>query len=373
MNNQKNIITNLSLVLMLLFPLLSFAMPESGETITRRGVINDDYYAAGGTVDINAIISGDAVVAGGDLFIGHHVKGDVMLAGGSVHIRGDIEDDVRTAGGDITIDANIGDDLIASGGRINVSAGSSIGGDAWLAGGDVFVSGTVNKDLVIGAGNIRLSGIVHGDVRLEGGQIQILEGAVINGTLHYRSPNEANIDSAAKISGKISYEQIEWDHSQRGAGIFFFFITMTIASIVLFKLFPGFTMSAVARITSDPLKSLGAGLLILIIAPVLAVLLISIVLGIWLGMSILALYFVTLLLGFLVACFFVGNWGAKRLHKDVSTTGRRLLSVSIAILFLTLIKLIPMIGGLLLFVLLLLGLGAVILQLKDSYSQSGNV
>ena len=103
MNNQKNIITNLSLVLMLLFPLLSFAMPESGETITRRGVINDDYYAAGGTVDINAIISGDAVVAGGDLFIGHHVKGDVMLAGGSVHIRGDIEDDVRTAGGDIPL------------------------------------------------------------------------------------------------------------------------------------------------------------------------------------------------------------------------------------------------------------------------------
>ncbi len=372
MNNLKNIITILSLVLMLFVPLLSFSMPESGETVTRRGTVNDDYYAAGGTVDINALISGDVVVAGGDLFIGQNIKGDAMVVGGSVHIRGEIQDDVRIAGGDISVDANIGDDLIASGGRINISAGSTIGGEAWLAGGDVHVAGTVNKDLLIGAGSIRLSGIVHGDVKLEGGEIQILEGAIINGDLHYRSPSEANIHSAARIAGNVSYEKVEWDHSHRGAGIFFV-ITMVVASIVLFKLFPGFTMLAVGRISTDPLKSLGAGFLVLFIVPIIAVLLISIVLGVWVGLSIMALYFVALILGLLVSCFFVGDWGARRLHKDVTTTGRRLLSVSIAIFVLGLLKLIPVIGCLLVFALLLLGLGAVILQLKDIYSQSGDV
>jgi len=356
---------------MLLFPLLSFSMPESGETVTRRGTVNDDFYAAGGTVDINAVISGDVVVAGGDLYIGHHIKGDAIVAGGSVHLRGDIEDDVRTAGGDITVDANIGDDLIASGGRIYISADSNIGGAAWLAGGDVHVAGNVNKDLIIGAGNIRISGFIHGDVTLEGGDIQILEGAVIHGDVHYKSPKEANIHSAAKIAGNVTYEQVEWDTSQRGAGIFFV-ITMVIASIVLFKLFPGFTMSAVGRISADPLKSLGAGFLVFIIVPVVAILLIGIILGFWVGLSILALYFVALILGFLVSCFFVGDLGARRLNKDVSTTRSRLISVSIAIFLLGLVKLIPVIGGLLLFALLLLGLGAVILQLKDTYSQSGD-
>lgn len=362
-------IVKLFLVLMLVYPFAGFALPESGETVTRRGTVDDDYYAAGGTVDVNALVSGDVVVAGGELFIGNQVKGDAIVAGGSVHLRGDIQDDVRTAGGDIMIDANIGDDLIAGGGRINVSAGSTIGGEAWLAGGDVHVAGTVNKDLVIGAGSIRLSGIVHGDVRLEGGEIQILEGAIINGDLHYRSPKEANIHPAAKIAGNVSYEHVEWDHSHKGAGIFFV-ITMVAASIVLFRLFPGFTMLAVDRISADPLKSLGAGFLVLIIVPVVAALLISIVLGVWVGLSILALYFVALLLGFLVSCFFVGERGMRYFNKDITTTGRRLISVTIAIIVIGFLKLIPVIGGLLVLALLVLGLGAVMLQLKDIYSQS---
>jgi hypothetical protein len=371
MYSPKNLISVLSLVLMLAFTAPVFSMPATGETVTQRNTVDDDYYAAGNTVDINTVISGDVVVAGGDVFIGHDIEGDAMVAGGSVNLRGNIQDDVRTAGGDITVDANIGDDLIASGGRINVSTGSTIGGDAWLAGGDVRVAGTVNKDLIIGAGSIRLSGTVHGDVRLEGGDIQILEGAIINGNLHYRSPHEATIHAAAKIAGTVTYEQVEWDHSRKGTGIFFV-ITMIVASFALYKLFPGFTMSAVAKISSDPLKILGAGFLGLIIVPVTAALLMAIVLGIWIGLSIVALYLVALVIGFLVSCFFVGDWVARRFDKDVSTTGRRFVSVALAILVLGLLKSIPLIGGLLILALLLSGLGAVILQLKDNYSQFGN-
>ena len=283
------------LMLILFLPAVGISMPKSGEMVTQREDVNDDFYAAGGTVDINAMIVGDIVVAGGELFIGHHIKGDVIAAGGSVNLKGDIQDDVRVAGGDVQIDANIGDDLIAGGGRINVSAGSTIGGEAWLAGGDVLVAGTVGKDLVIGAGSIRLSGTVHGDVRLEGGEIQILEGAIINGDLFYKSPNEASIHSAAKIAGNVTFEQVEWDRPHRGVGIFFV-ITMVVASVVLFKLFPGFTMSAVSRISAAPLKSLGAGFLALIIVPIDAVLLIIIILGVWIGLIFFALYLFDLLL-----------------------------------------------------------------------------
>lgn len=369
MTERKNLITTLSLILMLLFPLVSSSMPESGETVTRRGTVNDDYYAAGGTVDINAVISGDVVTAGGELYIGHHIKGDVIAAGGSVHLRGDVLDDIRVAGGDINIEANIGDDLIASGGMINVSAGTTVGGDAWLAGGDVRVAGTVTKDLVIGAGSVRITGIVHGDVMIEAGEVHILEGAIIDGDLHYRSPGEASIDDSARIAGNITYEQVEWGHSSRGTGIFFV-LTMIVASFALYKLFPGFTISAASRISDDTLKSLGAGFLILIITPFTAALLMGIVLGIWIGLSIMALYFVALITGFLVACFFAGDWAATRLNKDVSTTGRRFISVALTIVVLGLLKNIPMIGGLLIFVLLLSGLGAVTLQLKEIYSRS---
>lgn len=372
MNRQRNIIRVLSLSLLLIFPFSSFSATDTGETVTKRGVVNDDYYAAGGTVNIDADIGGDLVVSGGDLFIGHRIQGDVMAAGGSVNIRGEILDDVRTAGGAINIDANIGDDLIAAGGTIRVSSGTSTGGEAWLAGGDVHMAGTIDKDLFIGAGNIRISGIVNGDVELEGGEIQILEGALIEGSLHYKSPNEAKIHPDAKISGNVTYEQKEWGHPHRGYSIFFS-ITLVVAGIVLFLLFPGFTMSSAGRISTDPWKSLGVGFALLVITPIAAVLLMGIVLGVWVGLSILAFYFVGLLIGLLISCFYLGDWGARLLHKDVATRGRRLLSVTIAIIILGFIQLIPVIGGLLTFTLLLLGLGAGILQLHFVYRQSGGM
>jgi len=370
MNRQRNIIRVLSLGLMLIFPISSFSASETGEKVTKRGTVNDDYYAAGGTVDINADIGGDLVVSGGDVFIGQHIQGDVMAAGGSVNIRGEILDDVRTAGGEINIDANIGDDLIAAGGVIRVSPATSIGGEAWLAGGDVYMAGTINKGLSIAAGNIHLSGTIHGDVNLEGEQIHILEDALIEGNLYYRSPNEAKIHPSAKITGKIIYAQTEWGHPHRAFGIFFS-LTMIVAAIVLFRLFPGFTISAVGRIAADPWKSLGVGFALLVATPIAAALLMGIVLGLWVGLSILALYFVALLLGLLISCFYLGDWGAKRLHQDIATTGRRLLSVSIAIILLGFIQLIPVVGCLLTFALLLFGLGAGILQLHVVYGQSG--
>lgn len=369
MTKRKNVIKALFLGLMLIFAFSSFSASDTGETVTKRGTVNDDYYAAGGTVNIDADIAGDAVVSGGDMFIGRRIQGDVMAAGGSVNIRGEILDDVRTAGGNINIDAAIGDDLIAAGGVIRVSPATSAGGEAWLAGGDVHMAGTINKGLHIGGGNIIVSGIIHGDVELAGEDIQILKGALIEGDLKYQSPNEAKIHPDAKITGNVTYEQVEWGRPHRGYGIFFS-LTMIVAGIVLFLLFPGFTMSAAGRISADPWKSLGVGFALLVGTPVAAVLLMGIVLGVWVGMSILALYFVALPVGLLISCFFLGDWGARRMHKDVATTGRRLVSVAIVIILIGLTQLIPVVSCLLIFALLLFGLGAGILQLHLAYSQS---
>ena len=359
----------LSFVLIFIFPCASFSASDIGETVIKRGTVNDDYYVASDSVNIDAEVAGDAVVAGGDLFIGRRIQGDIMAVGGSVNIRGEILDDVRVIGGDVNIDATIGDDLAVAGGEIKVFSTTSTGGEAWLAGGDVDMAGTINKGLSIVAGTIRISGTVRGDVVLEGGEIHILEGALIEGSLRYKSANKATIHPDAKIIGDISYEEKKWDHPHRAYGIFFS-ITMIAAAIVLFLLFPGFTLSSVEKISSDPWKNLGVGFALVILTPVAAILLMSVVLGIWIGLSILALYFVALLLGFLISCFFLGDWGARRLRKNITTTGRRLFSVALGIIFVGIIQLIPVIGGLFIFVLLLSGLGAVASQLHCVYRQS---
>lgn len=365
----------LAMGLMLIFSLPSFGAYDASETVTKRGAVNEDYYAAGGTVDIDAVVIGDVVAAGGDLYIGKQVQGDVMAAGGTIRITGEVYDDIRTAGGDVEVDALIGDGLVVAGGKIRITQGTSTGGDAWLAGGDVYMAGVVGRDLSIMAGNIRLSGTVRGDVVLEGAEIQILEGTVIEGSLLYKSPDEATVHPDATITGDVTHQQSEWkrpfkwEEQHRGGYGIFFSLTLITAAIVLYLLFPGFTLSAAGRISLEFWKSLGIGLIVLIVMPVIAFILMGIVLGVWVGLSLLALYFVVLIIGMLTSFFFLGDRGARLLNRDVTSTGRRLLSVSLAIILVGLLQLIPVAGGLLIFILLLMGLGAAVLQLHANYSQ----
>lgn len=70
-------------------------------------------------------------------------------------------------------------------------------------------------------------------------------------------------------------------------------------------------MSAAVRVSADLWKSLGVGFALLVVTPIAAVMLMSIVLGIWIGLSILALYFVALLIGLLIKLFLSWQLGCK--------------------------------------------------------------
>lgn len=356
----------LLLGLALLLPVPVAAVSDSGDSIVERGPIDDDYYAAGGTIDIDAVVAEDVIVAGGEIEVGHQIGGDLIAAGGSLQIHGRIGDDARIAGGELIIDASIGDDLAASGGSITLTRSSRVGGDAWIAGGEVLMAGTVEQNLKIIGGEIRLSGHVLGDVELEGGDIQILDGAQIDGDLVYLSPQPAVTAAGSRIDGQVLHEPGDPGYDDRGFGLFFS-LTLMVASILLYLCFPNYTRAAAARVGSDPWNSLGLGFVVLVATPVAAFILMLLVVGLWVGLSLLAMYAVALLVGFLVGCFFLAELGAGWFKQNLASTARRLIAVIIVIFILGLLQTIPLAGGLLLFLLLLFGLGAGVIQLRYVY------
>ncbi len=366
MKGLRNFVRTLILLPALAVSCTSFADSDAGETVTKRGNIDDDYYAAGGIVDIDAEVAGDVIIAGGELSIGHLIEGDVIAAGGTLKIRGEIKDDIRVSGGDLNIDATIGDDLAAAGGSITLSPGTSVGGDGWLAGGEVHIAGTILGNLKVTGGAIRLSGTVHGDVELEGGEIQILDSARIDGELSYKSPRPATTSAGATISGEITHQPVDWEYADSGYGLFFS-ITLMVAAVLFYLFFPHYTLASVKRMGSDPWNSVGLGFIFVVATPLVAFMLMLIVLGLWVGLSLFALYCVALLCGLLIACFFVAETGAGIFKQDISGTTRRLISVIVAIFVLGLVQSIPLLGGLVLSLLLLLGLGAGLIQLRYVY------
>jgi len=356
-------------IFFLLIPLVAWAAQDAGERINRRGVVNDDYYIGGGTIDVSAEVKGDVIAAGGTVSIGRNISGDVMMAGGTLNLRGRVADDVRMAGGEMTIEANVGDDLMAAGGRIEITNQARVGGDAFVAGGDVSIDGNVNGNLFAAGGRVYLSGNVKGDVTIEGDDIEIAKGTRIGGDLSYKSPQKAKISPEATIGGKINYTQGEAYRPHRAARLASV-ITLSVAGIVLMLVFPGFTANSSGRMSGDFWKHLGLGFALLVATPIAAIVMMASFVGIWVGLPLLFIYIISLLVAYLVGAFFVADRLSGWVHFDVSTRTRKSVALVVTILLLVLLGYIPVLGGLLVFVLMLTALGAQTLQLYETYRGS---
>ncbi len=340
---------------------------EAGGTILIRGTRPDNVYAAGGTIDVLADLEKDLLAAGGTLTIRQLVNGDVTVAGGSVTISGQVHDDVRAAGGTLIIGAAVGGELVAAGGQVTLAPEGSVSGRAWLSGGRVEVSGTVGRELSVAAGAVTIGGQIGGDVLLVAKDIAVLPTARIQGNLSYTSPSEAKIDPAAHIVGAITPHRAEPPVAQgkriarlvwavvRGAIV----LGLIVAGLVLVWLFPDFTSAAAGTVARAPWRSAGLGFALLVATPVAALLLSITIVGLPLGLAVLALYGVSLLCGCLTAAIFVGDLGARWGRREAGLArGRRVLFLALALILLALLSLIPIVGGVILFVALICGLGA---------------
>lgn len=333
---------------------------DAGETVVKRGLIKEDVYAAGENVTVDADVIGDVVVAGGEVNVGGKVSADVIAAGGEVRITGEIGDDVRAAGGDIEISANIADDLIVAGGRISVTSASRVGGRTWLAGGDIDIAGRLGRELRAAGGAVSLSAEVNGDVELVGETLRVEPGAVIRGDLVYRTDGEITIDENATITGSVIRKPLPYDEGPGVVGgVVMSVLSILVSVLLLSYLFPGFVGSAVETLRTKIGRSLLTGLVLLIMVPVAILILFVTAVGWLAGVILLALYFVAIALATLIGIRTLTDIGAQQFKLDLAGSFWRLAgAVAVTAIVVAVIGLIPVIGGLLWFLLLLGGLGA---------------
>ncbi|HET9488624.1 MAG TPA: polymer-forming cytoskeletal protein [Methylomirabilota bacterium] len=352
--------------ILLAFPVCPTSAQEAGTTVVLRGKLTDNAYVAGGTVDVFAEAERDLVVAGGTITIREVVKGDIAVAGGSVNLTARVGDDVRAAGGSLIVGGEVGRDLVAVGGTVTLAPESRVGGRAWLAGGDVTVAGQLARGLRVAAGSVRLAGAVDGDVEITAGTIEILPTARIRGNLTYTSPDAAEIDPGAQIQGRVTHRRLEAAARAEQAGRAFFgvarvvlLVGLILFAVVLLLLVPGFMVSAGWRIRTHFWKSLGLGLLIFVVMPLVAVLVIATIIGLPLGLTLAALYPVLLIVGYLTTAVFVGELGARLSARGSElTTGRRVLWLVVALIVLGLASTVPIVGWMLAWLAVVIGLGA---------------
>jgi hypothetical protein len=274
----------------------------------------------------------------------------LFVAGGTVTISSPVGQHLRVAGGNVAVDGSVQQDLLAAAGTLTVGSAARIGGDVIFTAGSAALDGTVAGSVLGSAGTYTKGGSIAGS-----DEVTVREGRL----------EEAREPSAAD---RVLHEL------RRYLGI-------VLIGALLLWLAPPLIQPAAVWVRERPLPSLGVGVLtfigffLVIIALFIAMVLVSIplgvlglgrlvlttVVGVLLGTSVLA-YLFALILFFLAAA--VVGLAAGRFVLRLAGAGRAdqpYAALLVGVLIVVILTALPLIGGVLNALVVFVGLGSLAL------------
>lgn len=381
-NALKTLATMLSLTLGLTLVLLP-AAPARADT--HGADSGGDRFIAGGTVSVGEPVKGDLFVTGGSIDVEATVGGDVVLAGGRARLSGDIGQTVYATGGQLTLAGKLGRNLRAAGGRIELAPTSEVEGNVTAAGGQVLLRGRIGGHVKVGGGKVLIDGPIGGDVMVGAGELELGPNARIAGKLRWRGSDQFRQDPQAEVLGGI--ERLELPTPSRaadetptessetpaatvraGAG-WFWTAGLLLLAVLLRAALPRFFGGASERLRERPALGLLAGFVLLVATPVAALVLLFTLIGAPVALLLVAVYLALLPVGYASAGIALGHWVLAR-WRPAAGRGTQALAVALAMLLVSLAGRMPYLGGWIAFIALLMGLGALSLQVLRQRSDA---
>ena len=339
----------------------------SGKDLSMKNPLNDDLYAAGGEVTIDQPVNGDVTVLGGTVNIDDDVSGDVLVLGGRVTISGNVGDDIRVAGGSVTVTGNVKDDLIAVGGNLELSKSGSVGGSVMVHGGVVSIDGNITENVSGSAAIMKIKGWINGNVQVDTSDyLSVSQSAKIRGNLLYSSKNITVIPPGT-VTGKTdrtvpSHESVKtliFGFYSVGMLLvrFWNFLALLVVGAALFAFFPQEFSKRPELLRKSFWKSLGLGFLGLTAGGAFIIFCLVTIIGAPLGSILAAGAGALWYLSQLVVGLFLGNL----IFKPKPRSPRRTYGImALGLLAYTLISLVPVVGSVVNFILVLAAFGVML-------------
>jgi anti-sigma factor RsiW/cytoskeletal protein CcmA (bactofilin family) len=319
-------------------------------------------------VDVAGTVKGDLFTVGEVVTVSGTVEGNVIVVARRVEISGTVGGTVFGAAHTVMISGKVARNLINAGDNINILKTGEIGGNWVTASRDATVDGNIHRDLISAATTLDLRGNVGRHVAFFGEQVSLAGASHVGGNLHARVGKEENVRVAtgAVIEGQknlLLHERTS--RSNRYLTLRFYVwqtvrvITLFVTGLLLFKLAPSLIPSRFVSGT-DWLKAGGVGFATLVAVPVAAIIAAVTIIGLPIALVSFVLY--------LGACYFAKVIVAEFVGRSVMhNTGALSLLAGV---FLVIVAVnLPWIGGLINFVLILLGLGAIAVTIYNNLVQ----
>lgn len=309
-----------------------------------------DETRSGGTVIVeeDETVRDDLTVFGGTLIVRGTVDGDLTAFTGNVFVDGRVNGNVDAFSGNVRVNGTVTGNVSAFGGNVALAESGRIGGQLEAAGGNVVLDGEVGGDARLGAGTISVgpNAVVGGDLAYDG-DLTRAEGSRVEGQVVQRDDLGIGVGGPA-ISNWV--------------GMVYGLLVNLLLGAVLLAVLPRFSREVARRATDVPLRSAGAGLLLFVAIPLLLVLLLVTIVGIPLSLSGAVVYALLLWVATVYGMYAVGVWALSLADAD-----NRWLALVVGVVAVSLVGLIPVVGSLVQFAVLLLGFGALALAIRARY------
>lgn len=319
---------------------------------------------AAGTAAAQETRTGDTVTVATN----ETVEGDLSAVGGTVIVRGTVDGDLEAFGGNVQLadTGRVAGDVEAVAGNVRIAG--AVDGRTEAVGGNVYVGPEATLGgLEAAAGNVEVLGTIAGDARLAGGTVVLHETATIEGNLTY-SASEFD-DRGATVSGAVAEEEDiqvgpAWADPTipTWAGFVYGVLAELLLGALILALLPAFATGAADQVSEEPLYTGAIGLVALIAVPIVLVLVAITVVGIPLALLGALLYAFAIWAGVVLGEFAVGTW-----LLSLADVHHRWAALVVGVVAVGLVGLVPILGGLVEFLVLLLGLGALSLGVVRGY------
>ena len=333
--------------------------------IGKDEVIHGDLYATGGRIRVEGTVEGDVIAAGGEVDVSGHVLGDVISSSGNLRISGKVDGSVRSYAGNTSIKGTVGRNVVIAGGEIIVDRDASIGGSLTSFSGEESIEGHLGRDLLAFTGEMNIRGKIGGEVKIHAGELNIDSSAEVDGPIEFKGDKPAVVASNAKLASPVRYEKIHRGPDYSNYHYYLWQVIWAAAyvlfGLVLMVLMPDFSREAVNSVETG--AAAGLGVLVGFGVPIAACIACVTVVGLFVGLGTLALWYGALHFGLVIVGAVVGKWLMGRTSELWPMIGRMVVGVAIVRVCTT----IPHVGMWVKYVAAFWGIGAISLAIYQRF------
>jgi cytoskeletal protein CcmA (bactofilin family) len=326
-------------------------------TVGKEETVKTDLYAMGDRIRIEGTVDGDLFSFGTTVEVSGHVTGDVICFCQNLRISGQVDGNLRAMSNNITLTGAIDKSASTFTESMTIDPNGKIARNLTSFTKTLTLDGTLGRDLLTMFSKGTINGSIGGALRAKGENLTINNSASIGGPAKFEGDNPADVSSGAKLASPLEYKKMEHKAHQRGSGFSVWTIIWAAAYIlfglVLLSLLPTFSREASSNVENVG-ASFGLGVLVVFAVPIAAVIACITVVGLFVGLATLFLWYGSLYFAQIVVGATVGQWILGRVADFWGLIGRMVVGIVI----LRLAMAVPFLGMWIKFAVVIWGMGA---------------